>query len=536
MAKLQFLDLDNTTFKDIATTDSPSFIGEAQTSNPNENNIDQIVNLRFVNKWITKTINSFNTETLEANSNCITGLVPGADYLINMYGVNNLNYDPDFPYNKVWADTFPDGYIFVNDTDKVFIEDEEDPLPPGYVRIGYFAVVDKANRILGKSDIRIRKLDWPNSNSSFPESITMRITAPIDGYVYGYMNFGLHFAPAIPVKYMNAVRVNDVKIDTYKASIVQQENQTVIVTVDGIDYKDSFTVLPGSSFTTRSEGYPGYRGGTVSPESGVFTKNTIFTVSPVVPTNYTATIVQTEHQTITVTYNGNDYTSTINNIPLNSTLLARITSVDYGYTAGRINQPNIKVKSDVEITATPAVPIPYDIEITQRENELIRVTCNDITHTDNFKAGYLERIKVSIVSLYEADYVPGNIVIQGSYSTTEVKNEYIVRGPITITATSVIPNAFNLTVPVTYYQTVTVVYTVPGRSPVTITSNSIRQTTVVVPYGTTWTAEVRASMGYDPGELSAESGTITGNYAITVTDATIHVDPDSLNEGDDNNG
>ena len=291
---------------------------------------------------------------------------------------------------------------------------------------GYNAgkIVPKANNVLGRSDDKIKYIDWPNENASFPDAATIVITAPIDGFIYGFLNYGMIFANAIPVKYMSAVRINDVKIDTYKASIIQQDNQSIIVTVNGIDYKDNFTALPGTPFTARSIGYPGYKGGTVEPSTGVFDDNKVFTVSPAIVTTYTATIVQTEHQTITVTYNGTDYTGNteIQNLPLNAVLIARITSVEYGYNAGKI---------------VPKANISYRVTINQIQDETIRVTCGSRTYTESFTADYRDRITVNVYANSPSDHIAGTPILTGNYSPTEIGNEFIVTGNLSITATAV---------------------------------------------------------------------------------------------------
>ena len=436
MATLQYVDIDNE-IKDLANIDSPFFIGEGTTVNPIDTNDTQIVNFRYIKKILDSSMLNFNVDTLESNTNCISGLVPGSDYLVNLYGVNTLT--ADFPYESVYTSTYPNNYVYVNSTHRIFVNNGQEPLPKGYVKMGYFAILNKANQIIGRNDGKIKRIDWPNTNASFPDSATIRITAPIDGVIYGFMNYGMSFAVPIPVKYMSAIRMNDIKIETYRASIMQQANQTIIVTANGADYKESFTVLPGTEFTTRSEGYPGYKGGTVSPANGVFNEDIIFTVSAATPTTYTATIIQKPHQTITVTYNGNNYTSTITNLPLNASLIIRITNVDYGYSAGRIEKSNIKIKEDITIESTDAKPIPQDITIIQKENETIHVAYKNRIYTENFQADFNSIISITITSNKEETYIPGDIIISGSYTPTEIENEYIVTGEISITASSVRP-------------------------------------------------------------------------------------------------
>ena len=527
MAKLQFLDTDNE-IKDIANIDSPSFTGEGTTVNPIDANNTQIINLRYIKKVLDKSLSTFNTDTIEMNSSTINELVPGSDYLVNLYGVNTINCNPDFPYNPVYTSSYPDNYVYTHVTtkgfNKIYVNMGEEPLPPGYVKIGYFAILNKANQVIGKSDIKPKPFKWPNNNASIPDSATIRITAPVDGIIYGYLNYGMNFGTPIPVKYMNAIRLNDVKINTFKALIMQQTNQTVIVTVNGVDYKENFSALPGSSFTARSEGYPGYKGGVVSPSSGTFDRDIIFTVGAATPTTYTATITQKPHQTITVTYNGNNYTSTISNIPLNSVLLARITHVDYGYNAGKISPSNtIKIKSDIDIVATDVKPLPYLITVSQKENEIVRVTYNDRTYTENFQANYLSRIKVVVESLDIDSYLPGDILISGNYGPTEQDDEFIINGEVTVTAYTARRNEFTISLPATVNQTIVFTYKLKISGGYSleqeIRSSETEVTQLVVTLGTIWNATVEAGEGYIPGELSENAGVIESNIELSVTEA-----------------
>lgn len=534
LAKLQFLDLDDATLKEIAITDSPSFKGSPKTVNPIDDK--QIINYRYIKRMVKKAIDAFKIENAESKTNVLTGLVPGADYLINMYGINTINVDPNFPFDVIWTDTYPEDYVFVSHykaIDKVFVyAPDEEPLPKGYVKVGYFALVNTKGEVLAKSDHKIQPIDWPNDNSSFPQSVSLRVTAPIDGFIYGYLNYGMGFAVPIPVKYMSAIRLNDEKIDTYKASIVQQNNQTIIVSVDGVEYKDNFTAEPGTPFTAYSQGYPGYKGGAVHPSSGVFDDNKIFTAEAATTTTYKFTIKKLEHQQITVRYNNTDYTITgnqdriISGVPLNTVLTARVSQVDYGYTAGKISPSNtIKVKDDVTITASDVVPIPYQVTITQQENEIIHVSNASKTYTASFSANYRSIIKVTVSSLASDDWLPGDVLISGSYQNTEVPNEFIVLGPVNVTAVAARENDFSITLPATNNQTIELTYTNPKRSAVVITSNKRNVTTAKVKYGATWNATVLPASGYTAGTMNVTHGTITDNVNITITDA------EPINEG-----
>ena len=63
----------------------------------------------------------------------------------------------------------------------------------------------------------------------------------------------------------------------------------------------------------------------------------------------------------------------------------------------------------------------------------------DRIYTDNFQADFNSIISIRITSDKEETYLPGDIIISGNYTPTEIENEYIVNGEITITASSARP-------------------------------------------------------------------------------------------------
>lgn len=437
MASIMFLDLDNSTVVSVANLDSPSITGKPTTPNPNENNSKQLVNYRYLRNRVQQAINNIESDYVESDGNKLVGLVPGADYIVNLYGINTINYDPDFPYENMWAKKYPNDYIFVtisNKEKKVFLEDPDNPIPKGYVKIGYLVVKNKAGNVLGQASV-VDLIDWPNYDSSFPNSATIRITAPADGCIYGYLNYGIRFGFPIPVRYMNAIRVNDTQIATYKVSMVQQTNQTILVKVNGVEYSEPFTAVPGTRFTARSVGAPGYKGGTVTPASGTINSNTIITVTAATITTYTISVEQTAHQTITLNYNGVDYTTNITNVPLNAVITARISNVEYGYTAGILNYTNYVVKEDKTITASPANPNPYTVRIIQLENQTITVKYDNYYYntSTSFTAYFDTEMEITIKA--KSGYNPGVLQLSGSYIIDPDKaNTYKVAGDIQVTA------------------------------------------------------------------------------------------------------
>lgn len=80
---------------------------------------------------------------------------------------------------------------------------------------------------------------------------------------------------------------------------------------------------------------------------------------------------------------------------------------------------------------------------------------------------------------------------------------------------------YNLILAGTTNQTITLKYTEPGNTePKTITSTS-SNIVVAVKHGTTWTATITAKEGYNPGTLSADSGTVISETTVSASEAEL---------------
>ena len=116
-------------------------------------------------------------------------------------------------------------------------------------------------------------------------------------------------------------------------------------------------------------------------------------------TTYKLSIIQSAHQTITVTANGNKYTNDVA-LPYGTTYTVSITA-DTGYTAGELNKTGGTITGDETINATPAVKIKPQVYIAKgsapwysnRVKDKIvstdesvsgqaTVTCKDVTDMD----------------------------------------------------------------------------------------------------------------------------------------------------------
>lgn len=112
----------------------------------------------------------------------------------------------------------------------------------------------------------------------------------------------------------------------------------------------------------------------------------LYTVQSQVVNNLMVTIVQTAHQTITVTCCGVEYTESFI-APRGSDYTASITAAE-GYTAGTLSSKTGVINSSVTITATSAVVIMCTITIKQPANGNIEALYNGVTYSSSFTVPY----------------------------------------------------------------------------------------------------------------------------------------------------
>lgn len=155
-------------------------------------------------------------------------------------------------------------------------------------------------------------------------------------------------------------------LNYFTVTITQSDNQTIRVTCNGTTYTSSFQALAGSSYTVTVVPATGYTAGSPSSSSGYVNSNLTITASPASKASYLVTIVQSAHQTITVTCNGTNYTS---NFTANygdkwtATILA-----SSGYKPGTLSATSGTIYGAVTISATAATVIQYKVTLKPVEN------------------------------------------------------------------------------------------------------------------------------------------------------------------------
>lgn len=161
-------------------------------------------------------------------------------------------------------------------------------------------------------------------------------------------------------------------------------------------------------------------------------------------------------------------------------------------------------KNNTEYIVQTKVLNYFTVNITQSANQTITVTCNGSNHTSSFTA--------LAGSYYTVSVTPSTGYTAGTPNTTSG----YVNSNISISATTATKSKFVFTINKTSNQTITVNY---GGT--TYKSTASANTTFTATYGEKWTATIAGATGYNPGKLSATSGTITGAVTLSATAATI---------------
>ena len=336
-----------------------------------------------------------------------------------------------------------------------------------------------------------------------------------------------------------SITITAATIQIFSLNLVPTQNQTitltyirtdqVVRTVLSSDIVQSIDVEYGTTWTAYVTPNAGYDAGALSPgASGTVTDNTIISATEATGQMFTLTLSTVAHQIITLTYTEpNESAQTIAStntdqyisVPYGTTWTA-IVSPDTGYDAGALSPGSSgTVTANVIISAAVATLQTFTLTLAATENQTITInyvepdeTENTVTSTNNaqeFTVHYGTTWTATIVA--DAGYNVGTL----SSSSGTITNN------VTITASQAIIKTFTLSLAATENQTITLVYTEPGQSAQTVTSNSTTQS-FTVKYGTAWTASATADTGYNAGALSlGSSGTVTGNTTITIEQATL---------------
>lgn len=293
----------------------------------------------------------------------------------------------------------------------------------------------------------------------------------------------------------------------YNVDIVQSDHQTIYVQYNGKEYTTGFTGKKNSYFYAYVVPEEGYTPGALSTVSDHITEDMVISAEPASITTCTVTIVQVEHQTITVTCNREEYTETFE-APYGSQFRVNVTA-DEGYIAAKPNVSLGRVLNNMTITATGAPEqINYMITINQSEHQTITVMAGGRSYTSSVSLPYGTTYLVNI----EAE--PGFIA-----GTLNIKNGTLT-APVTISATPAVASTVRITIDQPRQYQVIHVYTGSGQTDHT--------SSFTCDAGTEYEIVVIPDMWWKAGELNIPaSGTFTEDTTVTVGEPSIQTDYDA---------
>ena len=240
--------------------------------------------------------------------------------------------------------------------------------------------------------------------------------------------------------------------------------------------------------------------------------NTEYIVQAQVLNYFTVNITQSANQTITVTCNGNEYTSSFS-VLAGSQYTVKVTP-NTGYTAGTPNTTSGYVNSNISISASAATKATYVFTINKTSNQTITVNYGGNSYTSNassnttFTVTYGETWSATIAGA--TGYNPGTL---NATSGT-------ITGNVTIGASSATIKTFTLSFGATTNQTY--VATIGGTTKAATSS----ATSYTVNYGTSYSVSytaISATAAYSYTASSSVSGTVTSNVNIPAKTATTNL-------------
>lgn len=237
------------------------------------------------------------------------------------------------------------------------------------------------------------------------------------------------------------------------------------------------TIPGGSAWEIKNNGIVCYVGLYPTSESGgefhtplKIKKNNIeYYVETQVSNTFIVTIVQSENQTIKVTYNGTVYTETFE--ALAGSQISVVVEPATGYTAGAPSITSGYVTENLTIFASPATKATYLVTINQTEGQIISVVCNGVTYTSSFTAEYGDTW-TAIVEANEG-YIEGTLNLTSGTIT----------GNVTISATNAEIKKYVVSV------------TQPENGSITV--NDIEGTSFSYNHGTSLTIAATEDYGYE---------------------------------------
>lgn len=236
--------------------------------------------------------------------------------------------------------------------------------------------------------------------------LTVTVT-PDEGYNAGYPN-----PKEFIVDGNQTVTASNANIKVFTVTLITTDHQTIHVNADGVIKASTFIANWGTNWTATLVPDEGYNPGTLNITSGVIKSDiTIRATAPAIIKTFTITIIQSDHQLITVSYSGKNYNQSFTATYGSYITASIITTESGGWTTGNLNITRIdKLTANTTIQATAAVQW-FTITIVQSAHQTITVTANGKNYTSSVALPAGTYWTASITA--EAGYSPGTLSSTG---------------------------------------------------------------------------------------------------------------------------
>ena len=347
------------------------------------------------------------------------------------------------------------------------------------------------------------------------------------------------------------------ELATYNLVLAGTSNQTITLKYKNRNYSDTgyeaevtktstgsnqtFTVRKGTTWTATVAGATGWNAGALSASSGTVSAATTVSAGAATYKTFTLTKSATNastNQTLTVQYQNKASNGTFGT---KTTLSSGSVTLGYGshwwgtvaastgYNAGAVTNAggnSSSMTGNVTVSVAAASLKTYTLTKSATNastNQTLTVKYAKATSSSAW--GSQTTLSSGSVTLTHFSKWWGTVAASTGYNAGAVTNpggdSARMTGNVTVSVAAASLKTYTLTLAATSNQTITLKYKNRNsanngyETEVTKTSTSSAQN-FTVRHGTTWTATIAGASGYNPGALSASSGTVSGNTTVSA--------------------
>lgn len=370
---------NNDEFIKTANLDSPNFTGTPTVPTPEKASLSsRIVNVEFIKNYINGKLYKFGFDTITSYENEIT-LIPNKEYMIYISGLIDMQE---------------------NDTEDIVL--------------GTVAVLDDEDNLIVQSDPGVS--DVYKSTGGIIQSATMAFRSPMSGIIKTYVNYG-GSKGNIASNYLCIIRVE--RDDNCNISVEETEHQTLYIYANNEVYTGrNFLISKNSLYKAKLIPDIGYINGTISPnDEGIIEGNMIFSMTPAEYNPCNIVIIQSPNQTIILTTEDEEHTK--NFIGRYGSAYTVRVEAEPGYIPGILNTTEGIISESMNIIATPATAVYYNIVVRQWNHQRITLTRMDTGVTTTTIFSVLEGTKILVEVTTDPDYIPGELNVPTVFNATE---------------------------------------------------------------------------------------------------------------------